>query len=175
MKMLTEPYSNSYFHFNPYRSLVCEDEKQDVVMKSQLQQLARPMYSNPPVHGAFIVSTILGDPDLKQLWLKHVEEGMADRIIGMRTSLRENIEKLVSLLSWEHITNQIGMFCCSGMTPEQVDCLKKEFHIYIVVAAMLIVPTVVAGHAYCFSNYYDRTKKNCIRVTVKLLTLFENT
>ncbi|MFS7968068.1 putative aspartate/other aminotransferase, aminotransferase, class I/classII [Helianthus anomalus] len=119
--------------------LVCEDEKQAVVVKSQLQQLARPMYSNPPVHGAFIVSTILGDPDLKKLWLKHVEEGMADRIIGMRTSLRENIEKLVSLLSWEHITNQIGMFCYSGMTTEQVDILTKEFHIYI----------VVAGHAYC--------------------------
>ncbi|MFS8035292.1 putative pyridoxal phosphate-dependent transferase domain 1 [Helianthus anomalus] len=48
---------------------------------------------------------------------------MADRIIVMRTSLRENIEKLGS----------------PGMTPEQVDRLTKEFHIYI----------VVAGHAYC--------------------------
>ncbi|KAJ0795955.1 putative aminotransferase, class I/classII [Helianthus annuus] len=66
-------------------------------------------------------------------------KGMADRIIRMRTSLRENIEKLGSPLSWEHITNQIGMFFYSGMTPEQVDCLTKEFHIYI----------VVAGHAYC--------------------------
>ncbi|KAJ0555705.1 putative aminotransferase, class I/classII [Helianthus annuus] len=64
---------------------------------------------------------------------------MADRIIVMRTSLRENIEKLGSPLSWEHITNQIGMFCYSGMTPEQVDRLTKEFYIYI----------VVAGHAYC--------------------------
>ncbi|KAL9993133.1 putative aspartate aminotransferase, class I/classII [Helianthus debilis subsp. tardiflorus] len=70
-------------------------------------------------------------------------QGMAERIIGMRTSLRENIEKLGSPLSWEHITNQIGMFFYSGMTPEQVDCLTKEFHIYF----------VVAGHAYC----YDRT------------------
>jgi aspartate/tyrosine/aromatic aminotransferase len=54
-------------------SLVCEDEKQAVAVKSQLQQLARPMYSNPPVHGALIVSIILGDPDLKQLWLKEVK------------------------------------------------------------------------------------------------------
>lgn len=42
-------------------------------MKSQLQQLARPMYSNPPIHGALIVSTILGDPELKSLWLKEVK------------------------------------------------------------------------------------------------------
>lgn len=53
--------------------MVCEDEKQAVAVKSQLQQLARPMYSNPPVHGALIVSTILGDPDLKKLWLKEVK------------------------------------------------------------------------------------------------------
>lgn len=32
---------------------------------------------------------------------------MADRIIGMRTALRENIEKLGSPLPWEHITNQV--------------------------------------------------------------------
>jgi aspartate aminotransferase, mitochondrial len=26
---------------------------------------------------------------------------------------------------------QIGMFCYSGMTPEQVDRLTQEFHIYM--------------------------------------------
>ena len=54
-------------------SVLCEDEKQAVTVKSQLQQLARPMYSNPPLHGAQIVSTILGDPALKGLWLKEVK------------------------------------------------------------------------------------------------------
>ena len=34
-------------------------------------------------------------------------QGMADRIIGMRTALKENLEKLGSPLSWEHITNQV--------------------------------------------------------------------
>ena len=34
-------------------SLVCEDEKQVVAMKSQLQQHTRPMYNNPPVHDAY--------------------------------------------------------------------------------------------------------------------------
>lgn len=53
--------------------MLCEDEKQAVAVKSQLQQLARPMYSNPPFHGALIVSTILGDAELKKLWLKEVQ------------------------------------------------------------------------------------------------------
>ncbi|KAG7573581.1 Pyridoxal phosphate-dependent transferase [Arabidopsis suecica] len=64
---------------------------QAVAVKSQLQQLARPMYSNPPLHGAQLVSTILEDPELKSLWLKEVKV-MADRIIGMRTTLQESHE-----------------------------------------------------------------------------------
>lgn len=34
-------------------------------------------------------------------------KAMADRIIGMRSALRENLEKLGSPLSWEHITKQV--------------------------------------------------------------------
>lgn len=33
---------------------------------------------------------------------------MADRIIGMRTTLRESLEKLGSPLSWEHVTKQVS-------------------------------------------------------------------
>jgi aspartate aminotransferase, mitochondrial len=52
---------------------LCDNEIEAVAVKSQLQQIGRPMYSNPPVHGALIVSTILGDPELKKLWLQEVK------------------------------------------------------------------------------------------------------
>ncbi|CAL9184739.1 unnamed protein product [Musa hybrid cultivar] len=132
-------------------SILCEDELQAVAVKSQLQQLARPMYSNPPVHGALVVSIILGDPELKSLWLKEVK-GMADRIIGMRKALRENLEKLGSPLSWEHITNQIGMFCYSGMTPEQVDRLTDEFHIYMTRNGRISMAGVTTGNVGYLAN-----------------------
>ncbi|XAR49534.1 Aspartate transaminase [Bertholletia excelsa] len=140
-------------------SVVCEDEKQAVAVKSRLQQIARPMYSNPPVHGALIVSTILGDPDLKQLWLKEVK-GMADRIIGMRTALRENLEKLGSPLSWEHITKQIGMFCYSGMTPEQVDRLTSEFHIYMTRNGRISMAGVTTGNVGYLANAIHEVTKS---------------
>ena len=35
---------------------------------SQVKILIRPLYSNPPVHGARIVTEILSNPELKQLW-----------------------------------------------------------------------------------------------------------
>uniref|UniRef100_A0A0D9WR27 Aspartate aminotransferase n=1 Tax=Leersia perrieri TaxID=77586 RepID=A0A0D9WR27_9ORYZ len=132
-------------------SILCDDEMQAVAVKSQLQQIARPMYSNPPVHGALIVSTILGDPELKTLWLKEVK-GMADRIIGMRKALKQNLEKLGSPMSWEHITNQIGMFCYSGMTPEQVDRLTNEFHIYMTRNGRISMAGVTTGNVAYLAN-----------------------
>ena len=59
-------------------------------MESQLKILIRPMYSNPPVHGARIASMILNTPELRAQWLVELK-GMADRIIGMRMKLRENL------------------------------------------------------------------------------------
>ena len=84
-----------------------------------LQAIARAMYSNPPVHGALLVDNILGTPEIKQQWFDEVK-GMADRIIDMRTLLQTNLEKSGSSLPWKHVTEQIGMFCFSGISPEQV-------------------------------------------------------
>ena len=45
---------------------------------------------------------------------------MADRIITMRKKLREGIEGRGNKGSWKHITDQIGMFCFTGLKPAQV-------------------------------------------------------
>ncbi|CAG9837330.1 unnamed protein product [Diabrotica balteata] len=104
-------------------------EEADRVM-SQIKILIRPMYSNPPVNGARIVAEILSDSALRSQWLPEVK-GMADRIISVRNKLRENLKKEGSSRNWEHITNQIGMFCFTGMAPEQVDKLVKEHSVYL--------------------------------------------
>lgn len=87
------------------------------------------MYSNPPIHGARIASEILNNPALNKQWLGEVKE-MADRIITMRALLKENLEKLGSKQDWSHITSQIGMFAYTGLTPEEMDRLAKEFSVY---------------------------------------------
>lgn len=97
---------------------------------SQLKILIRGMYSSPPIHGSRIVASILGDAGLRAEWLAEVKE-MADRIISVRQSLRSNLQKQGSSRQWQHITDQIGMFCYTGMTPEQVDRITKEFSIYL--------------------------------------------
>lgn len=103
-------------------SLVCEDAAEAGRVESQMKLIARPMYSNPPLHGALLVSTILHDGNLKDLWYKEVAV-MAQRIMDMRSLLRQHLEELGSQHNWQHITDQIGMFCYTGMTPEMVDQL----------------------------------------------------
>ncbi|KAF2154306.1 putative aspartate aminotransferase mitochondrial precursor [Myriangium duriaei CBS 260.36] len=110
-------------------SIVCADAAEKKRVDSQIKILVRPLYSNPPVHGARIASTILNDAELNKQWLGEVK-GMADRIIKMRALLKGNLEKLGSSHKWDHITDQIGMFAYTGLKPEQMDSLAKDHSVY---------------------------------------------
>jgi aspartate/tyrosine/aromatic aminotransferase len=48
----------------------------------------------------------------------------------MRSLLRTKLEAGSSKWKWNHITEQIGMFCYTGLSKEQVTRLRDEFHIY---------------------------------------------
>merc|ERR1712209_250859 len=111
-------------------TVVCQDKEEASRVMSQIKILIRPMYSNPPIHGARIVTEILGNADLRKQWLGDVK-GMADRIISMRTRLRDGLAREGSTLNWQHITDQIGMFCFTGMTPEQVEKITKNHSVYL--------------------------------------------
>jgi aspartate aminotransferase, mitochondrial len=110
-------------------SVVTESAEEKKRVDSQIKILVRPLYSNPPVHGARIAAEILNTPALYEQWLAEVKE-MADRIIEMRALLKSNLEKLGSKHDWSHITNQIGMFAYTGLTAEQMDSLAKEHSVY---------------------------------------------
>merc|ERR1711907_441906 len=99
-------------------------------VESQIKIIIRPMYSNPPVHGARIAAYVLKDEQLYNEWLSEVKD-MADRINTMRQELVRLLTEYGSTLNWNHITNQIGMFCYTGLTPEQVDRMRDEFHVYM--------------------------------------------
>ncbi|XP_017780541.1 PREDICTED: aspartate aminotransferase, mitochondrial [Nicrophorus vespilloides] len=111
-------------------SLITTDKESASKIMSQVKILIRAMYSNPPINGARIATEILTDANLKAQWMTEVK-GMADRIISVRFALKENLKKEGSTRNWEHITDQIGMFCYTGMTPEQVGKLTKDFSIYL--------------------------------------------
>ena len=49
-------------------SMVCASDEEASRVLSQLKIIVRAMYSNPPVHGARIVATVLGDAALEAQW-----------------------------------------------------------------------------------------------------------
>lgn len=48
--------------------MVASSSEEAAKVMSQIKILIRPMYSNPPIHGARIVTKILSDPKLKNQW-----------------------------------------------------------------------------------------------------------
>jgi len=111
-------------------SVVCTDAEEKARVESQLKILIRPMYSNPPINGARIVQTILSDDVLKPQWYSECK-GMADRIIDMRQKLHDELAAAGSTKDWSHITDQIGMFCFTGLNPDQVKAMREEHHVYM--------------------------------------------
>jgi aspartate aminotransferase len=110
-------------------SIVTASPEEKARVDSQVKILVRPLYSNPPVHGARVASTILNDPALNKQWLGEVKD-MAERIIKMRALLKDNLQKLGSKHNWDHITSQIGMFAYTGLKPEQMTKLAEEHSVY---------------------------------------------
>lgn len=111
-------------------SIVCSSEAVATRVDSQVKLVIRPMYSNPPIHGAAIVATVLGDRSLYVEWTMELKS-MADRIIQMRHRLYEALKARGTPGNWEHIIKQIGMFTFTGLNKEQVSFMTKEFHVYM--------------------------------------------
>ena len=100
-------------------------------VQSQVKRCVRANYSNPPAHGAELVTTVLGDEELTSQWRGEVAK-MRDRINGMRQLLVDTLAAKGAKGDYSFITQQRGMFSFSGLKPEQVDTLREKYSIYIV-------------------------------------------
>ncbi|CAL9177719.1 unnamed protein product [Musa hybrid cultivar] len=106
-------------------NVVCLSSDAAARVKIQLKRLARPMYSNPPVHGARIVANIVRDPNLFDE-RKQEMELMAGRIKNVRRRLHENLSQKDERRSdWSCILKQIGMPSYTGLNKAQMVCKLK--------------------------------------------------
>lgn len=110
--------------------VICKDADNAGRVLSQVKLVIRPMYSSPPIHGAYLVQGILGDPGNFAQWKKELKD-MADRILAVRSQLRTGLEKKGTPGTWNHITEQIGMFSYTGLSEQACERLIKEHHIYL--------------------------------------------
>ncbi|KAE8394398.1 PLP-dependent transferase [Aspergillus alliaceus] len=96
----------------------------------KLVQIQRGETSSPPAFGAKIAKTILGDPALHKIWQHNIQE-MTLRLREMRAALFNELVRLGTPGSWNHLLKSVGMFSCTGLNPEQVSQLRAQYHIYI--------------------------------------------
>nr|WP_191488725.1 amino acid aminotransferase [Pseudomonas sp. FEN] len=112
--------------------IVCTQDAEKLLdVRSQLAAVARNLWSNPPDHGAAVVTSILGDPELKSLWADEVE-AMRLRIAQLRSGLVEALQPHGLAERFAHIGVQRGMFSYTGLSPTQVKRLRDEHSVYMV-------------------------------------------
>jgi aspartate aminotransferase len=98
---------------------------------SQVKTIIRENYSNPPAHGAQIVSYILNNEELKEEWIDELT-GMRQRIHRMRQLFVKTLQDKGANQDFSFIAKQNGMFSFSGLNEEQVLKLRGDYGIYIV-------------------------------------------
>ncbi|WP_294001734.1 aromatic amino acid transaminase [Sphaerotilus sp.] len=110
-------------------SVVCASKEETGRVLSQLKIAIRTNYSNPPIHGAQIVATVLSTPTLRAMWEGELA-AMRVRIKEMRTLLVEKLTAAGVQGDLSYIVRQKGMFSYSGLNKDQMVRLRGEFGVY---------------------------------------------
>ncbi|MEP7056403.1 MAG: amino acid aminotransferase [Caldimonas sp.] len=110
-------------------SIVCESKPESDRVLSQMKRVIRTNYSNPPTHGAQVVTMVLTSPAMRAQWELELA-AMRERIKQMRVALQDKLARAGLKRDMSFITRQRGMFSYSGLTREQMQRLRSEFGIY---------------------------------------------
>lgn len=132
-------------------SIICKSSVAAKACDTQLRAVIRPMYSNPPAHGARIVLKVLQSEKNFAIWREEMKE-MSGRILRMRNALRKEIELLKTPGNWNHITDQIGMFCYTGLTEEEVKIMIDVHHIYLLSSGRISMAGVSTSNVKYIAN-----------------------
>lgn len=109
-------------------TLVAGTPAQADAAKGHLLPVIRANYSMPPDHGAAVVAHILGDARLRARW--------KSELTGMRTRIQDVRRRLVAQLDgrggrdFSYLAEQNGMFALLGLSRDQVQKLRNDWHIY---------------------------------------------
>jgi aspartate aminotransferase len=112
-------------------TIITENSESCVAVGSQVVATAREIYSVPPAHGAFLVATILDDPELTSEWNDELTE-MRDRINRLRRMLVQKLQEIGVDKDYSFIQNEKGLFSFLGLSKEQVESLINDYSIYLV-------------------------------------------
>jgi aspartate aminotransferase/aromatic-amino-acid transaminase len=111
--------------------LVARDAAPADVAQSQLLNIIRGAYSQPPDHGAEIIRTILEDAELRAEWETELDQ-MRARMIRLREKLADAIRERSNSADFDFIAAHRGMFSLLGLPNSTVEHLKAANGIYMI-------------------------------------------
>ena len=119
-------------------TIVDGNREESARVLSQVKRVIRTNYSNPPTHGGKVVATVLNDAQARATWEAELGQ-MRERIQLMRAGLVERLHAKNASRDFSFVLRQRGMFSYSGLSPEQVERLQREFGIYAVSTGRICV------------------------------------
>lgn len=111
--------------------LIARDATQADIANSQLLNIIRGAYSQPPDHGAEIIRVILEDKDLRTEWETELNQ-MRGRMVALREKLAEAIRQRSNSKDFDFIAAHRGMFSLLGLPNDVVEHLKAANGVYMI-------------------------------------------
>jgi aspartate aminotransferase len=111
-------------------AIVCKDDASAAIARTQLGAIQRKIISMPPDHGARVVADILGDADLRNMWVEELTE-MRERMRDLRKQLSEALDVQGGEVIAAAVKNQNGMFSTLPLSVDQARKLRSDYSIYM--------------------------------------------
>ncbi len=99
-------------------------------LAATLGVLNRRVFAFPPDHGGRVVSTILGDAEMRHQWQAELGQ-MRERVVENRLGLAEALRSEVQSGRFDFVAAQQGMFSILPLRSDQVDALREAHGIYM--------------------------------------------
>jgi len=111
-------------------AIVCKDSETAEITRTQLGAMQRKIISMPPDHGARLVADILGDTDLRKMWVEELTE-MRERMRDLRRQLSEALNVQGGEVIAAAVKDQNGMFSTLPLSVDQARKLRSDYSIYM--------------------------------------------
>ena len=114
-------------------------------IQTQIQSIARGIYSMPPSYGGALVDIILSDESLRTEWQAEVE-AMRTRMKTLRGLLVDKLTDKGAQRDFSFVKQQKGMFSYLCITPEQVQEMRNKHSVYFVDSSRVNIAGISKGN-----------------------------
>ena len=136
--------------------LTSNDRNSLAKIKSQLFIINRGLFSFSAIYGSRIITKILNDPKLKELWLNELKETW-DSLVHKRKIIIDAFEK-EEINNIDYLRKQKGVFMFFDLSPKQVDYLADSHAIFVVPGGRINISSLPLDKV----TYFAKALKRCL-------------